>query len=131
MLYKHKDLRYHEESPWNNHFNIARSSTFAMTDHLSRALQLLASGQLDEARIYLEELLRQDPHNPDLLYNLGLCYVNLGQLDQGRELLHRCLLLAPGHSHACVALALDYQRATSCVPRSTPCRLLPPIPVIP
>jgi tetratricopeptide (TPR) repeat protein len=82
-----------------------------MTDHLSRAHQLLASGQLDEARIYLEELLRQDPDNPDLLYNLGLCYVDLGQLDQGRELLHRCLQLAPGHSHACVALALGYQRA--------------------
>ena len=82
-----------------------------MTDHLSRAHQLLASGQLDEARIYLEELLRQDPDNPDLLYNLGLCYVDLGQLDKGRELLHRCLQLAPGHSHACVALALGYQRA--------------------
>ena len=82
-----------------------------MTDHLSRAHQLLASGQLDEARIYLEELLRQDPENPDLLYNLGLCYVDLGQLDKGRELLHRCLELMPGHSHACVALALGYQRA--------------------
>ena len=46
-------------------------------DHLSRAHQLLASGQLDK----------------------------------GRELLHRCLQLAPGHSHACVALALGYQRA--------------------
>lgn len=33
------------------------------------------------------------------------CYVDLSQLDQGRELLHRCLELAPGHSHACVALA--------------------------
>ena len=42
---------------------------------------------------------------------LFLCYVDLGQLDKGRELLHRCLLLAPGHSHACVALALGYQRA--------------------
>jgi tetratricopeptide (TPR) repeat protein len=82
-----------------------------MSDHLSRAHQLLASGQLDEARIYLEELLRQDAENTDLLYNLGLCYVDLGQLDKGRELLHRCLRLAPGHSHACVALALGYQRA--------------------
>ena len=69
-------------------------------DSLSRAHQLLASGQLDEARIYLEELLRQDPDNTDLLYNLGLCYVDLGQLDQGIELLLRCLQLAPGHSHA-------------------------------
>lgn|GEM_PF-1481512 len=60
-------------------------------DPLSRALQLLAFGHLDEARIYLEELLRQDPDNPDLLYNLGLCYVDLGQLEKGMELLHRCL----------------------------------------
>ena len=37
--------------------------------------------------------------------------MDLGQLDKGRELLHRCLLLAPGHSHACVALALGYQRS--------------------
>jgi len=79
-----------------------------MTDSLSRALQLLASGQLDEARIYLEELLRQDPDNPDLLYNLGLCYVDLGQLDRGIELLLRCLQLAPQHSHACVALGIAY-----------------------
>jgi len=39
------------------------------------------------------------------------CYVDLGQLYRGQELLHRCLQLAPGHSHACVALALGYQRA--------------------
>jgi tetratricopeptide (TPR) repeat protein len=57
------------------------------------------------------ELLRQDPDNPDLLYNLGLCYVDLGQLDKGIELLHRCLQIVPQHSHACVALALGYQRA--------------------
>jgi thioredoxin-like negative regulator of GroEL len=60
-----------------------------MTDHLSRAHQLLASGQLDEARIYLEELLRDDQQNTDLLCDLGLCYVNLSQLDNGIELLHR------------------------------------------
>ena len=36
-------------------------------DNLSRALQLLAAGRLDEARIYLEELLRQDPDNPYFL----------------------------------------------------------------
>jgi hypothetical protein len=42
-----------------------------MTDHLSRAYQFLAYGQLDEARIYLEEFLRQDAENTDLLYNQG------------------------------------------------------------
>jgi len=58
----------------------------------------------------LEELLRQDPDNPDLLYNLGLCYVDLGQLDKVMELLHRCLQLAPGYSHAYVALGVAYQK---------------------
>ncbi len=79
-------------------------------DHLSRALQLLAAGQLDEARIYLEELLCQNPDNPDLPYNLGLCYVDLGQIDRGIELLLRCLQLAPQHSHTCVALGVAYQK---------------------
>jgi tetratricopeptide (TPR) repeat protein len=42
------------------------------------------------ALILLEGLIRQDPDNPDLLCNLGLCYVDLGQLDKGIELLNRC-----------------------------------------
>ncbi len=48
--------------------------------------------------------------DPDHLYNLGLCYVDLGQLDQGKELLHRCLELAPKHSNACVTLGIAYQK---------------------
>jgi len=32
-----------------------------------------------------------DPDNPDIIYNLGLCYLDLGQLDKGIELLNRCL----------------------------------------
>jgi Flp pilus assembly protein TadD len=35
----------------------------------------------------------------------------VGQLAKGIELLHRCLQLAPEHSHAYVALALGCQRA--------------------
>ena len=65
--------------------------TSLVMDHFDLALKLIAAGRLDEARIYLEELLALDPDNTDLLYNLGLCYVDLGQLDRGIELLHRCL----------------------------------------
>jgi tetratricopeptide (TPR) repeat protein len=78
------------------------------TDHFEEALKLIRVGRLDEARIYLEELLRENPDNTDLLYNLGLCYVDLGQLEKGIELLHRCLQLAPSHPHAYVALGLAY-----------------------
>jgi predicted Zn-dependent protease len=68
-------------------------------DHFDQALQLLATGQLDEARIHLEELLRQIPIIPISSTTRDLCYVDLGQLDQGLVLLHRCLQLAPQHSH--------------------------------
>jgi predicted Zn-dependent protease len=57
----------------------------------SCAIQLLVHGHIDEASIYLGELSCQDSDNPDLFCYLGLCYVDLGQLDKGRELLHRCL----------------------------------------
>jgi tetratricopeptide (TPR) repeat protein len=79
-------------------------------DHLTQALKLIQAGRLDEARIYLEELLRDDPQNTDLLCDMGLCYVNLGQLDKGIELLHRCIQLVPNHSQAYAALGLGYQR---------------------
>ena len=36
--------------------------------------------------------------------------MDLGQLDQGIELLNRCLQVAPQHSHACVALSVAYQK---------------------
>ena len=68
-------------------------------DHFDQALQLLAAGQLDEARIYLEELLRQDPDNPDLLYNQGPLLRGSRPARSGASALHRCSQLAPQHSH--------------------------------
>ena len=45
-----------------------------------------AGGQLREARNFPDSLISQNPENPDFLCNLGLCYVDLGQLDKGIEL---------------------------------------------
>jgi hypothetical protein len=53
----------------------------------------------------------QDSENPDLLYIQGPCYVDLGQLDKGMDLLHYYFPLAPG---ACARLhgqALGHMRA--------------------
>jgi tetratricopeptide (TPR) repeat protein len=55
-----------------------------------------AGGQLREARNFPESLLSQNPENPDHLCKLGLCYVDLGQLDRGVELLNHFLQIAPG-----------------------------------
>ena len=88
------------------YYNRGRSFHFRTDQYnFSRAHQLLTAGQLDDARIYLEGLLRQYPDNLDFLYNLGLCYVDLGLLDQGGELLGSFLEIAPRQSHACVTLA--------------------------
>ena len=38
------------------------------------------------------------------------CYVDLGQLDKGIELLLRCLQIATQHTHACMALGIAYQK---------------------
>ena len=75
-----------------------------MNDNHSHVLQLLASDRLDEARIYQEELLLQDPENPDLLYNQGPCYVDLRQLDLEQDLF-RHLAHSSRHAHARACMA--------------------------
>jgi tetratricopeptide (TPR) repeat protein len=59
-------------------FNNGPSSTSVM-DHFDQALKFIQASRQDEARIYLEELLKQDPENVDLLYNLGMLYTELGK----------------------------------------------------
>jgi hypothetical protein len=45
-------------------------------------MQLIQVVRYNETRIYMEELLKE-PKNADLLYNLGLCYLYLGQFEKG------------------------------------------------
>jgi tetratricopeptide (TPR) repeat protein len=80
-------------------------------DHFDQALQFIHDGRLDEARIYLEELLRQDSRNTDLLYNLGMLYTDLGKPEKAIETLRHCIEFAPSHVNAHVALGYAYQRA--------------------
>lgn len=53
--------------------------------------------------------MRYEAELDRLLQESGII-VDLGQLDKGIELLHRCLQLAPGHSHAYVALGIACQK---------------------
>ena len=80
-------------------------------DHFDQALKFIQDGRLDEARIYLEELLRQDPRNADLLYNLGMLFTDQGEPDKAIELLQHCIEFDPSHVNAHVALGYAYQRA--------------------
>lgn len=80
-------------------------------DYFDQALKLIQSGRLDEARIYLEELLRQDPENTVLLYNLGMLYTDLGEPKRAIEVLQHCIEIDPDNANAHVALGYAYLRA--------------------
>lgn len=80
-------------------------------DHFDEALKFIQAGRLDEARIYLEELLREDPKNVDLFYNLGMLYTDLGNPKKAIELLLQCIEISPSHVNAHVALGFAYMRA--------------------
>jgi len=81
-----------------------------MMDHFDQALKFIQEGRLDEARIYLEELLKRDPENVDLLYNLGMLYTELSEPEKAVPLLQKCIMISPSHVNAHVALGFAYMR---------------------
>ena len=71
---------------------------------LQQALELIKTGQLQRARLILEELLSEDPDSGDVLYNLGMCYTELDKPEAAIELLSRFIKHYPHHSNAHVAM---------------------------
>jgi tetratricopeptide (TPR) repeat protein len=78
--------------------------------NLETALTLLKSGRLREGMEMLEDLMRNEPDNVNVLYNLGMCYSETGSVDKSIETLEKCVRLAPEHSNALTALAFSYSR---------------------
>jgi tetratricopeptide (TPR) repeat protein len=78
---------------------------------LDDAIRKLEQGRLQEGQRMLEQLRKEDPDNPALLYNLGICYSEQGQLEASIEALERCLEVAPDHINAYAALGFSYARA--------------------
>ena len=77
---------------------------------LDEILKLLHEGQLDQARPLLEEMLKREPNNIDVLYNLGMCYTELGLPDKAVSILKKCVELKPDFSNAHVALGFAYEK---------------------
>ncbi len=77
---------------------------------VSYALMLIKANKLDGARELLEELLQSDPGNQDILYNLGMCYTELGEPERAVETLSKCLQYYPHYANAHVALGFAYSR---------------------
>lgn len=76
--------------------------------NLEQALKLLEDKQFLKAKDILEDLLQHNPEDVDTLYNLGMCYTELGNPEKAIVLLRQCIQYAPNHSNAYVALGVAY-----------------------
>lgn len=81
-----------------------------MANIIDDAIELLKSGKLVQAKPILEEIIKNDPTNIDVLYNLGMCFTELGQPGKAIPLLKRCVELKPDFDNAFVALGFAFER---------------------
>ena len=78
-----------------------------MTD-FKTALALLKNGKFKDACEILEDLITRDPRNSDMLYNLGMCYTEIGKPEAAIRTLTQCIQHAPGFANAYVAMGFAY-----------------------
>jgi len=79
-------------------------------DPLNFVLSLLQNGRIEEAVPYLESMVKADPNNVELLFNLGIAYSELGQYDEAVIRLKKAVQLQPSHAHAWTGIGVAYQR---------------------
>ena len=77
---------------------------------LENALYNLKQGNLYKGKQILEDLVLDDPRNPDILYNLGMCYSELKDLPAAINTLKQCIQYDPHNSNALAALGVAYAR---------------------
>jgi Flp pilus assembly protein TadD len=77
---------------------------------LDDAIRILQRGDYKEGARVLRQLLRKDPNNPQILYNLGMAHSEQGQLEESIDTLEKCIALAPDMSNAYAALGFSYAR---------------------
>ncbi|MDI6616818.1 MAG: tetratricopeptide repeat protein [Syntrophaceae bacterium] len=70
---------------------------------INYAFMLLEAKRFEGARDLLEELLQSDPGNKDILYNLGMCYTELGKPEKAVKTLSECTRYYPHYANAHVA----------------------------
>lgn len=77
-------------------------------DFFAKALEHIENGEYEAAKDVFEVLLSEDSKNPSLLYNLGMCYTELGTPKKAIELLEKCIKIDPTVSNVYVALGFAY-----------------------
>jgi len=81
-----------------------------MTDRLKEAVSLAESGRLEEAKDAFEGVLLDDPRNAEILFNLGMCFTELGEPQKAVIALRKSIEYNPEHSNSYVALGYAYDR---------------------
>lgn len=79
-------------------------------DALDMIMPMLKEGKLAEAVPYLEAINKSEPNNAAVLYNLGICYSELGQYDEAIIRLKRAVQIDPSHAHSWVGIGNAYHR---------------------
>lgn len=79
-------------------------------DKFQEAMNLINRGKLQEAENLFEDILTDDPRNVDALYNLGMCFTDLGEPEKAILSLKQSIKYKPNHSNAHVALGFAYSR---------------------
>lgn len=62
-------------------------------------------GRTTEALVLLREAVKKWPYNQNILYNLGLCYLNAGKPDSAEMVLTRSIIFYPYHTRSHLVLA--------------------------
>lgn len=78
---------------------------------LDEAIRKLEQSRLKEGQHILEELRKEEPDNPVILYNLGMCYSEQGMFEASIDVLERCVGVATDHVNAHAALGFSYARS--------------------
>ena len=73
---------------------------------------MLRGGKIQEAIPVLWTALQQEPSNPNILYNLGVAYNEVGLNGQSIQTLAKLLEIVPDHVHGLAAMGVAYMRGS-------------------
>ena len=78
---------------------------------LNEGIALLNMQKIDEAKVVLEDALKQDPKNPNAWYNLGLLAKNTGDAQAAIEAFHHVIEIDPNDADTWYFLGTAYVQA--------------------
>jgi tetratricopeptide (TPR) repeat protein len=78
-----------------------------MKSSIDEVINLLNNKKFGEAKDILENMACSDPKNPEILYNLGMCYSELGDFNTSIKTLNQALNYKPEGANILTALSFS------------------------